>query len=319
MLLLDSGRTRPAPSRPGAHEPCAPSEGGSTIVPGRSPVVRPTGGPGPPGRIAEVTRTDTLRRRPELRAPDRGRRPGRPARRRSTPSSGPTSSSWAWSPASRIDGGGGRGRGGPDHGRLPAADPDPARRRDRTSAPSPASTGSSVTTGVMDAEQRRRSWPGPACWPGRRPRSTDIPDTARVIAIASGKGGVGKSSVTVNLAVALARRGLTVGVLDADIWGFSVPRLLGMQGEIEARDKKMVPLERRVGRRAAAGAVHGLPGRRGQRHHVAGPDPQPGRPAVPRGRPLGRPRLPAHRHAARAPATSRWAWPACCPAPRSSW
>ena len=76
---------------------------------------------------------------------------------------------------------------------------------------------------------------------------TDIPDSARVIAMASGKGGVGKSSVTVNLAVALARRGLTVGVLDADIWGFSVPRLLGMQGEVEARDKKMVPLERRVG------------------------------------------------------------------------
>jgi ATP-binding protein involved in chromosome partitioning len=58
---------------------------------------------------------------------------------------------------------------------------------------------------------------------------------------------VGKSSVTVNLAVALARRGLTIGVLDADIWGFSIPRLLGMQGEVEARDKKMVPLELRVG------------------------------------------------------------------------
>ena len=46
--------------------------------------------------------------------------------------------------------------------------------------------------------------------------------------IASGKGGVGKSSVTVNLAAALAARGLTVGVLDADIWGFSVPRMLGV-------------------------------------------------------------------------------------------
>ncbi len=68
-----------------------------------------------------------------------------------------------------------------------------------------------------------------------------------MIAVASGKGGVGKSSITVNLAVALARRGLTVGVLDADIWGFSVPRLLGMQGDVEARDKKMVPLERRIG------------------------------------------------------------------------
>ncbi len=104
-----------------------------------------------------------------------------------------------------------------------------------------------VSTGVMDAEQRKvvmararqlAQDPAPA---------TDIPDTARVIAVASGKGGVGKSSVTVNLAVAMARRGLTVGVLDADIWGFSVPRLLGMQGEVEARDKKMVPLERRIG------------------------------------------------------------------------
>src|SRR6202034_17202 len=76
---------------------------------------------------------------------------------------------------------------------------------------------------------------------------TAVPPNARVLAIASGKGGVGKSSVTVNLAVALARRGHIVGVLDADIWGFSVPRLLGMQGEIEARQKKMVPLERKVG------------------------------------------------------------------------
>jgi ATP-binding protein involved in chromosome partitioning len=68
-----------------------------------------------------------------------------------------------------------------------------------------------------------------------------------VLAIASGKGGVGKSSVTVNLAVALARRGLTIGILDADIWGFSVPRLLGMEGGVEARKGKMVPLEKKVG------------------------------------------------------------------------
>src|SRR5208282_2468264 len=49
----------------------------------------------------------------------------------------------------------------------------------------------------------------------------------RVIAVASGKGGVGKSSVTVNLAVALARAGHTVGLLDADVYGFSVPMMLG--------------------------------------------------------------------------------------------
>jgi ATP-binding protein involved in chromosome partitioning len=63
---------------------------------------------------------------------------------------------------------------------------------------------------------------------------TQVPATTRVLAIASGKGGVGKSSVTVNLAVALARQGRTVGVLDADIWGFSVPRLLGMTERLEA-------------------------------------------------------------------------------------
>jgi ATP-binding protein involved in chromosome partitioning len=64
---------------------------------------------------------------------------------------------------------------------------------------------------------------------------TQIPATTRILAIASGKGGVGKSSVTVNLAVALARQGRTVGVLDADIWGFSVPRLLGITERMEAQ------------------------------------------------------------------------------------
>jgi ATP-binding protein involved in chromosome partitioning len=63
---------------------------------------------------------------------------------------------------------------------------------------------------------------------------TQVPASTRIIAIASGKGGVGKSSITVNLAVELARQGRTVGVLDADIWGFSVPRLLGMSERMEA-------------------------------------------------------------------------------------
>jgi ATP-binding protein involved in chromosome partitioning len=61
---------------------------------------------------------------------------------------------------------------------------------------------------------------------------TEIAPTTRVIAIGSGKGGVGKSSVTANLAAALAARGLTVGVLDADIWGFSIPRMLGVGGRL---------------------------------------------------------------------------------------
>ena len=105
----------------------------------------------------------------------------------------------------------------------------------------------SVTTGVMDAEQRKAVMARARFLARDEAPKTDIPANTRVLAISSGKGGVGKSSVTVNLAVALARRGHTVGVLDADIWGFSIPRLLGMQGEIEARHKKMVPLERKVG------------------------------------------------------------------------
>ncbi len=61
---------------------------------------------------------------------------------------------------------------------------------------------------------------------------TEVPATTRVIAVGSGKGGVGKSSITANLAAAIAARGLTVGVLDADIWGFSIPRLLGVKGRL---------------------------------------------------------------------------------------
>jgi ATP-binding protein involved in chromosome partitioning len=87
----------------------------------------------------------------------------------------------------------------------------------------------------------------------QRPENTAVPLEAKVILIASGKGGVGKSSVTVNLAAALAARGLTVGVLDADIWGFSVPRMLGLgdrgrlAGEVRGDRKLMVPHERRIG------------------------------------------------------------------------
>ena len=71
--------------------------------------------------------------------------------------------------------------------------------------------------------------------------TTEVPATTRVLAIASGKGGVGKSSITVNLAAALAARGLTVGVLDADIWGFSVPRMLGVEGRLSGTDGKIHP------------------------------------------------------------------------------
>lgn len=71
------------------------------------------------------------------------------------------------------------------------------------------------------------------------------PDSlTRVIGIASGKGGVGKSSVTVNLAIAAAQKGLRVGILDADVYGHSIPRLMGLMGQRPtAIDQMFIPLE----------------------------------------------------------------------------
>jgi ATP-binding protein involved in chromosome partitioning len=66
---------------------------------------------------------------------------------------------------------------------------------------------------------------------------TRISPTTRVIAVSSGKGGVGKSSVSVNLAVAIRSLGFKVGLLDADIWGFSIPRMLGTADRLEADDQ----------------------------------------------------------------------------------
>lgn len=110
-----------------------------------------------------------------------------------------------------------------------------------------------IDWGEMTADERSAVM-SRARWNARENAAdTAVPTNARVLAIASGKGGVGKSSVTVNLASALASQGLVVGVLDADIWGFSIPRMLNMPDRLQAekidgRDKPMiVPNERRVG------------------------------------------------------------------------
>ncbi len=77
-----------------------------------------------------------------------------------------------------------------------------------------------------------------------RPEQTTVPSTTKVILVASGKGGVGKSSVTVNLAASLAASGHAVGILDADIWGFSVPRMLGVEDRLEADSEgRIQPVE----------------------------------------------------------------------------
>ena len=78
---------------------------------------------------------------------------------------------------------------------------------------------------------------------GRAIPFADPASRTRVLLIASGKGGVGKSSTTVNLAVALANRGRSVAVLDADVWGFSIPRMLGVDRPPTVIDEMLVPPE----------------------------------------------------------------------------
>ena len=101
-------------------------------------------------------------------------------------------------------------------------------------------------------QEEKSSAMGKARWNvAQRPEDTALAPTTKVVLVASGKGGVGKSSVTVNLAAALAATGLTVGVLDADIWGFSVPRMLGIGGRLAGQErngkKQMIPHERVIG------------------------------------------------------------------------
>jgi ATP-binding protein involved in chromosome partitioning len=107
----------------------------------------------------------------------------------------------------------------------------------------PGVAGVSIDFGVMSTEQRQAlqsSLRGgasaepviPFAQPGSR---------TRVYAVASGKGGVGKSSVTVNLAASLAARGLSVGVVDADIYGHSVPRMLGADGKPTRVEDMIMP------------------------------------------------------------------------------
>ena len=110
-----------------------------------------------------------------------------------------------------------------------------------------------IEWGEMTTEERSEVMTK-ARWAARENAAdTEVPLSTRILAIASGKGGVGKSSVTVNLAVALASQGFTVGVLDADIWGFSVPRLLGISDRMEAQrvdgshKPKIIPNELKVG------------------------------------------------------------------------
>ncbi|MEZ5165847.1 MAG: Mrp/NBP35 family ATP-binding protein [Acidimicrobiales bacterium] len=134
------------------------------------------------------------------------------------------------------------------------------RSRHGCPAPVTALDGVSVVTidfGVMSDEQRaelrQRLHGDPAASAGSQPahghaEGRAIPfaqpgNRTRVLLIASGKGGVGKSSVTANLGIALANRGHAVAVVDADVWGFSIPRMLGVEHAPTVIDDMIVPPE----------------------------------------------------------------------------
>ena len=106
--------------------------------------------------------------------------------------------------------------------------------KDAGEAPAPKPT-TSRSLPVMDA--------APAAPRVKAPVPVAYPHLGKIIAVSSGKGGVGKSTVCVNLAVALAAAGARVGFLDADIYGPNVPRMLGVNAPPPVEDEKIMPLE----------------------------------------------------------------------------
>ncbi|MES2524344.1 MAG: Mrp/NBP35 family ATP-binding protein [Gemmatimonadota bacterium] len=121
----------------------------------------------------------------------------------------------------------------------------------RTGAPSGVASSGIASSGAAPSGAKR-SLPvmdsAPAKAPPKVPEPVAYPGLGRIIAVSSGKGGVGKSTVAVNLALALAKQGKRVGIMDADIYGPNLPLMLGVDAAPAVRDDKIIPLE----------AAHGL-------------------------------------------------------------
>ena len=166
-------------------------------------------------------------------------------------------------------------------GAAPRAGGRRSSRRSRRSAPSASPWSPRSSTAFLPAPSDKAVLKGPK----------------NVIAVAAGKGGVGKSTVAVNLALALARHGAKVGLLDADVFGPSIPTMLGAPEVPAVGDQGLA--DHAGGAPRAQGDQRRLLRRQGRGGGVARPDGPPPAPAVPRRRRLGRARLPGLRSAAR--------------------
>src|SRR4030095_10371613 len=99
--------------------------------------------------------------------------------------------------------------------------------------------------GAVAAVRRRRAPPPPrrAAPPAPPPPADFIPDVKHTVAVSSGKGGVGKSTIAVNLALALKQMGSEVGLVDVDVYGPDVPLMMGARGRPGMFDNKIIPVE----------------------------------------------------------------------------
>jgi len=103
--------------------------------------------------------------------------------------------------------------------------------------------GGAESGGNGSGDRPQGSFARPGAARDARHRPGGVPGVANIVAVASGKGGVGKSTTAVNLALAFKEQGLKVGVLDADIYGPSMPRLLGIKGQPQQVGNKLAPME----------------------------------------------------------------------------
>ncbi len=133
--------------------------------------------------------------------------------------------------------------------RARAAAMEPVRRQ--VEAVLNSQPGVTNATAILTAHKTAAAAPAPAPGHGHAAHGAApggkaallLPDVKAIVAVASGKGGVGKSTVAVNMAVSLARQGHKVGLLDADIYGPSLPRMIGLNRKPEVKNEKMIPLQ----------------------------------------------------------------------------